>query len=317
MADRLTQTRLYVDGLQDAVSVVRDRWGIPHIRARTTWDAFCAQGFVHAQDRLWQMEWDRRRAYGRTAELLGPARLDADRLARRLQIERASKADWAILNAETRQMLEAFTAGVNAYLVQTPVPSVEFKLLDLQPEPWRPWDSLSLFKIHHALMGLMYNKLWRLKLVLQLGAERAAQLFLDYPEGHPLVVPPDEVYRQPAEPAWPALAQAAALLPGVGASNNWLVDGTQTRSGKPLLAGDPHRAIDVPNVFYQNHVCCDEFDAIGISFPGVPGISHQGHNGCVAWSVTHAQSDYQDLYIASTRRTPLATSTGASGSTRR
>src|SRR5438093_10717672 len=109
---RLTQSHLHVEDLHDAVTVVRDRWGIPHIRARTAWDAFCAQGFVHAQDRLWQMEWDRRRAYGRTAELLGPARLDADRLARRLQIERAAKADWAILNAETRQMLEAFTAGV-------------------------------------------------------------------------------------------------------------------------------------------------------------------------------------------------------------
>ena len=118
-----SQTERIAD-VHDAVTVVRDRWAIPHIRARTAWDAFCAQGFVHAHDRLWQMDWDRRRAYGRTAELLGRARLDADRLARRLQIERASKADWAILNAETRQMLEAFTAGVNAYLVQTPVPSV-------------------------------------------------------------------------------------------------------------------------------------------------------------------------------------------------
>ena len=116
---------LQLKGLHDSVTVLRDRWGIPHVHAQNTADAFFAQGFVHAEDRMWHMEWDRRRAYGRTAELIGQPGVEADRLARRMQIERAAQADWEILNAETRAMLEAYTAGVNAWLERTPAPSVE------------------------------------------------------------------------------------------------------------------------------------------------------------------------------------------------
>src|SRR5437762_4882657 len=147
---------LHVAGLREPVTVVRDRWGIPHLRARYPLDPCFAQGFGQAQDRMWHMDWDRRRAYGTTAELLGPAAVEADRLSRRLQIRSASLADWQVLNAETRAMLEAYTAGVNAFLEQTPVPSAEFALLGLRPSAWQPEDSLTVFKIRHVLMGVLY-----------------------------------------------------------------------------------------------------------------------------------------------------------------
>ncbi|MBI1800837.1 MAG: penicillin acylase family protein [Chloroflexi bacterium] len=291
-----TDGAIRVQGITADVEVVRDRWGVPHIRARAVADAFFAQGFVHAQDRLWHMEWDRRRAYGRTAELIGHGGVEADRLARRFQIERASLADWQNLNAETREMLDAYTAGVNAFLAENAVPSLEFKLLHLKPEPWRALDCLSIFKIRHILMGVLFNKIFRLKVVLRLGPERAAGLFIGYREGQPLIIPPDEVYRR-SGPITSTLEAASQLLPSAGGSNNWVVDGTRTKSGKPLLAGDPHRAIDVPNVYYQNHLKSDEFDVIGVSFPGVPGFPHLGHNDRVGWAITHAGADYQDLYL--------------------
>lgn len=291
---------IQINGIHSDVEILRDRWGIPHIHARSISDAFFAQGFVHAQDRLWQMEWDRRRAYGRTAELIGKPGVEADRLARRFQIERAAKADWEILNDEARAMVESYTAGVNAFIERHRIPSVEFEVLEVFPDAWRPWDCISVFKIRHVLMGNLYDKLWRMRVVLKVGVERAAKLVLNYPDGLPLILPPSEIYhRTPDHPdsMSASLREALAILPGAGGSNNWVVDGTRTASGKPLLASDPHRAIDVPNVYYQHHLACDSFDVIGVSIPGVPAFSHFGHNARVAWAITHAQMDSQDLYI--------------------
>jgi penicillin amidase len=288
---------LTLKGLQGEVTIMRDRWGIPHIRARSVADAFFAQGFVHAQDRLWHIHWDMRRAYGRTAELIGAAGVEPDRLMRRFQIERAAQADWALLNDETRAMVEAYTAGVNAFIERTPIPSVEFAVLGIRPEAWRPHDCLSVFKVRHVLMGVLYNKIWRMRVVQKVGVKRALELWEGYPTGAPTIVPPDALYYRAGAAWYPSLEQASLMLPSAGGSNNWVVDGTKTLSGKPLLAGDPHRAIDVPNVYYQNHLACDSFDVIGVSFPGVPAFPHLGHNSRVAWAITHAGADYQDLYI--------------------
>jgi penicillin amidase len=192
---------------------------------------------------MWHMEWDRRRAYGYSAELIGPTGLETDRLARRFQIERSALADWEILNAESRAMVEAYAAGVNAYIERTPVPSVEFETLGIRPAPWRPHDSLSVYKIRHVLMGLLHNKLWRLKVVLKLGGAKAAELYPNYRGDMPLIIPPDTLYAGHGEMAVPLLEEAADLLPGDGGSNNWVVDGTLTRNGKPLMAGDPHPRI--------------------------------------------------------------------------
>lgn len=287
--------------LSARAEVWRDAEGIPHIRAASVHDAFLAQGFVHAQDRLWHMEYDRRRAYGRWAEYAGSTALTQDAQMRRFRLGASARADYAQVNAETRAMLDAYAAGVNAFIQTTRALPIEFQLLASRPEPWAPWDSLAVFKVRHVEMGTWQAKAWRARLLRHLGPERTAGLCPGTQPNPMLIVPPGVEYDGPAADGLEALADAAAALAPVSdwgaGSNNWAVAGTRTASGKPLVAGDPHRALDVPSVYYQNHVACPEFDAIGLSFPGVPGLPHFGHNAAVAWCVTHTAADYQDLFI--------------------
>lgn len=290
-----------VPGLGGPVEILRDPQGIPHVRAGSVADAFFGQGFAHAQDRLWQMEYDRRRASGRWAELAGPAAVAQDVQMRRFRLVASARADYEALNAETRAMLDAYAAGVNAFIATTSRLPVEYRLVDARPEPWEPWHSLAVFKVRHVLMGVWQMKAWRGRLVQHLGAERAAAL-CPGTQAHPaVIVPPGADYRGPAAEALDALPLVEAAVAGVadwdGGSNNWAVAGWRAASSKPLVAGDPHRALDVPNVYYQNHVACPEFDAIGYSFPGLPGFPHFGHNRWVAWCVTHTHADYQDLFV--------------------
>jgi penicillin amidase len=290
-----------LSGLTGAVDVWRDPEGIPHARASSLHDAFFAQGFVHAQDRLWHMEYDRRRAHGRWAELVGASAVPQDVLARRLGLGRSARVDYESAAAETRTMLDAYAAGVNALLQTTRVWPVEFQLLDIRPEPWTPWDSLAVFKIRHVEMGPWQMKLWRARLTRQLGPRLAAYLSPGTPAAPMLIIPPGAEYRGAAPAAVEALSRsdpALASLPAwIGGSNSWALSGARTASGWPLVAGDPHRALDTPNCYYQNHIACPDFDAIGLSFPGVPGLPHFGHNRHVAWCVTHAMADYQDVFV--------------------
>jgi len=265
-------------------------------------DAFLGQGWVHAQDRLFQMEYDRRRARGRWAEWVGSSAVDGDRFLRRFRLEDSARLDWEHASAETRTMLSAFAAGVNAFIESTTAWGAEFAIVGARPDPWQPWDSIAVFKVRHLDMGPWKAKLWRARLVRHLGPERAAELLRHAQRPRPLViVPPGAEYREAAPGALDAMdrhASAMALVPDAAqGSNNWALHGRRTASGKPLVAGDPHRALDVPNVYYQNHVACPEWDAIGLSFPGVPGLPHFGHNARVAWCVTHGMADYQDLFI--------------------
>lgn len=292
---------LRLPGLRGRVEVWRDREGIPHVRAASLHDAFLAQGFVHAQDRLWHMEQDRRRAYGRWAECAGPAALAEDRQMRRFRLGASARADHAAANAETRAMLDAYAAGVNAFIRTARTLPVEFELLRSRPEPWAPWDSLAVFKVRHVLMGTWQGKAWRARLLRHLGAARTAWL-CPGTQPHPmLIVPPGVESGGAAADGLAELGEGEAVLAHwpewESGSNNWAVAGARTASGKPLVAGDPHRPLDVPNVYYQNHLACPEFDAIGLSFPGVPGFPHFGHTRHVAWCVTHTGADYQDLYL--------------------
>jgi penicillin amidase len=291
---------LSLAGLQGAVEVVRDSLGVPHIKAGSTHDVFFAQGFVHAQDRLWHMEYDRRRALGRWAEYVGPSGVEQDALMRRARLGESAEADYAALNDETRAMLDAYAAGINAFLSITSVLPIELRILGATPERWEPWHSCAVFKVRHALMGSFGNKLWRLRVLKTLGPEWIARLRAGSGDESPLVVPPGATYTDVPDGIGESarLADLVLSLGDVdGGSNNWVVHGSRTASGKPLLAGDPHRAIDVPNVYYQNHIACPELDAIGYSFVGTPGISHFGHNAHVAWGVTTAQSDSKDFFV--------------------
>ncbi len=290
-----------LQGLNGPVSIIRDRWGIPHAKAGSAADAFFAQGFVHAQDRLWQMEYDRRRAAGRWAELVGQAGVAQDMLMRRFGLYESSRRDYERLGAASRAMFDAYTAGVNAFVGQASSLPREFALLGLAPEPWQPWDGMAVYKVRHVMMGVWEGKLWRAKLMNRLGPELLKALYPTEREGDLLILPPGATFQGAVETAVSELLAVAGGIAWMkdeqGGSNNWVVDGARTASGKPLMAGDPHRAIDVPNVYYQNHIACDEFDVAGLSFPGLPGFPHFGHNDRVAWCITHTGADTQDLFV--------------------
>ena len=290
-----------VKGLTAPVRIYRDGLGIPHAQAATTEDAFFAQGFFTAQDRLWHMDYDRHRAYGRWAEFAGPVGLDNDRFMRRLRLEASARADYAFVNSEARAMLDAYAAGVNAFIETTETLPIEYGMLEAAPEPWQPWDGLAVFKVRHVLMGTFEGKAWRHKLLGRLGPERTAALHPGYQPGHLLILPPGAEFRGEATGALEELERGAALADRLKeleqGSNNWVLSGGRTATGKPVLAGDPHRGLDTPNVYYQNHVACPDFDAVGASFPGVPGFPHFGHNRWTCWGVTHTGADYQDLFV--------------------
>jgi penicillin amidase len=291
-----------LEGLNAPVEIYRDRFGVPHVLARTAHDAFFGQGFVTAQDRLWQMDYDRRRACGQLAELLGVSAVEEDKVMRRFQIGATLGDDYRSVDPETRAMLEAYTRGANGFIENPGALPIEYVLLDARPGAWRPEDCFAVFKVRHILMGVFEGKLWRARLVNTLGPMKAAALLRGYQPGHLVIVPPGGTYEGPVLDGVEELSRNLEAIgwlredPDAG-SNNWAVHGSRTASGKPLLAGDPHRPLDTPNAYYQNHIACPEFDVIGLSFPGCPGFSHFGHNAKVAWCVTHAQADYQDLYM--------------------
>jgi penicillin amidase len=288
-----------VAGVDGPIEIYRDRFGIPHVRATTVHDAFFGQGFVHAQDRLWQMEFDRRRAAGTLAECAGRAALDMDILMRRLQLSDSARRDYAHVDDETRAMCEAYAGGVNAFLDTTTTLPIEFTLLGMQPQRWEPWHSGAIFKVRHVLMGVWGTKLWRARVLKGLGKEYVSTIGVRGGESGVAIVPPGLDVSAALHDLDELIPGVAALneAPDFGGSNNWAVHGDRTASGKPLVAGDPHRFIDVPNVYYQCHVACPEFDAIGYNFAGIPGFPHFGHTAHVAWCITHASADYQDLYL--------------------
>ena len=298
---------LRIQGLTAPAEVWRDAWFIPHIRAGSSRDAFFVQGYVHAQDRLWQMDATRLKMAGRWAEWAGPSAVAADALARRLGGSRASQADYATLGSDARAMLDAYAEGVNAYLTEGHPLPMEYSLLGAAPEQWEPWHSIAVMRYRGFLMGSVWFKLWRAAALGAIGPDDIAKLRYDDGDenghGDLLCIPPGaEAARwiaslQDLAPAIEALAQLGASDATGGGSNNWVVGPSRTASGRPLLAGDPHRQFEMPGMYVQTHLACDEFDVIGLTVPGVPGYPHFAHNGRVAWCVTHAFADIHDLFV--------------------
>ena len=290
-------------GLDADVSVQRDEWGIPHIRAATAADAHFALGFVHAQDRLFQMELCRRRALGRAAEWLGAEAAGGDALCRRLGMEAACRRDYAALGGEARGMLDRYAAGVNAFLDSRPPLPVEYGLLGATPEPWEGWHSIAVMRRLGLLMGSVWFKLARILALPVVGAENAAKLRYDDGEDELLCIPPGATGARMAadlaalRPAIAALLDAMGPDETGGGSNNWAVGPARSATGRPVLAGDPHRAFEMPGMYAQHHLACDEWDAVGLTVPGVPAFPHFMHNGQVACCVTHAFVDIHDLFL--------------------
>ena len=293
--------RVRADGVRESVSVIRDRWGCPHITARNENDVWFAQGFCHAQDRLWQLERTRRFARGTLSEILGEPLIRIDRYYRRLGIRRVAERDWPQLNDAARGILQAFSEGVNAAVGSMHELPPEFAILDLEPEPWAPADSIAVWKVIFLTQTAGFNmKILRAAIARELGPEAAALLEPDVPEESPVVCPPgstaEGLGRELAE--FSALAgQLAPFSSEEGGSNNWAVDGTLSASGKPLLAGDPHAVVQTAPVWYLNHLRTPEWEMTGVSTPGVPGIFLYGHNGHVGWTVTNALADIADLFV--------------------
>ncbi len=299
---------LRVKGLQARVEVLRDRWGVPHIYAETEVDLWFAQGFVQAQDRLWQMEQFRRMAAGRLSEVMGEEALSLDRLARVVGFRRAAEKQLQYMDDNVRMMLERYAQGVNAFIAQNRnrLP-LEFTVLGFAPDPWTPTDSLSIALIVGWALGKNWlEELVRVGLYTHLGPERAAELLPDMPAENPPIL--SEYGEALGELAHRLLEDYRAMqdyigltAPGLG-SNNWVVSGAKTISGKPLLANDPHLAITMPGIWYMQHLEAKKgreespLRVIGAGIPGGPGIQ-VGHNEAIAWGATAAQADVMDLYV--------------------
>ena len=299
LPDVTTTMELY--GLKKNVSVYRDSWGIPHIKAANEPDLFFAQGFVTAQDRLWHMDFDRHQALGRWAEFAGASGIERDRLLRAAGMGRTAPLDYACSNPATQTMIDAYTAGVNAFITTTKSLPIEYKILEQDPEPWENWHCLAVYKMRNTLLGTFEPKLLRTQLAQAGAATNLARLMRGYPQGHLLTVPPGEVYKGEPLDGLDELNKAAAAAnwlnetdPG---SNAWAISGAFTESGQPLIAGDSHRALDTPSVYYQVHLACPEFTVIGHSVPGMPAALHFCHNEHVGWGMTYGSADTQDLFI--------------------
>jgi penicillin G amidase len=297
-----TAGTLRLPGLGAPVRVLRDRWGVPHIYANGSADLFIAQGYIHAQDRLWQMELQRRTGHGRLAEIFGEIALDTDRFVRVMGFGRVAQRELDTLADDSRQIIEAYIRGVNAFVEQCAkrLP-IEFTILRFRPEPWQPIDVLVWGKmLAQNLARSWVTEALRAQLVALIGVERASALEPEYLAGHPLTLPQGAHYHAAIGMDPLRAAEAAARFVGSGevgqGSNAWVVGGGRAGSGQPLLANDVHLVLQAPSLWYENHLSGGEYHVTGASLPGTPGVVI-GHNERVAWGVTNGENDVQDLFI--------------------
>lgn len=315
-------TTLQLKGLKDQVVIRRDERGIPYIEARNDEDLYFAQGYATATDRLWQMDLVRRNARGELSEILpkvpnSPA-LDQDKLHRTLGFARTAEAEAAQASPESRVLLEAYAAGVNAYIASLGPKSLppEFQILGYAPRPWTPADSLVVVKIFFEAL----SNTWRLDLMRaamgSLPADKRAALLPEISPIDVLVVgkdikaPPkttakvnsplsrqalDDIARDEAI-SRAALEQIGVYAEGLAASNNWVVSGKHTTSGKPLLANDPHLAPAAPPIWHMVHLSAPGVRVAGVTAAGLPGVII-GHNDRIAWGFTNVGPDVQDIYL--------------------
>ena len=295
--------RLVLRGLTAPVDIVRDQEGIPHIYAQSETDAWFALGFTHAQDRLWQMEMNRRLPAGRLAEMLGPAAAGADRFMRTLGIRRNAEAIVGNMAPDAQQALQAYARGVNAYLENRsgPLPP-EFLILGAPaPEPWQPADSVAWQTMMAWDLGANWSQeILRMRLAQRLSLEQITEFMPPYPDEKPFPTRDyTQMYRELASLSEQlqniAVLAPASHLEGKG-SNAWSVSGEHTASGKPLLANDPHLSLSAPALWYFAHLSAPGFEVVGATIPGAPAVI-LGHNNRIAWGFTNTAPDVQDLYI--------------------
>ena len=287
-----TRGTLTLPGLHAQVEVYWEDRGVPHIYARNLHDLYMAQGYVTAQDHLWSMDLDRRAASGRLAEVLGAKLLPLDKHFRTLGLRRAAADSLELYQPETRAHLDAYAAGVNARIAEGKLPP-EFALLFYRPDPWTAVDTLSIGKYAaYGLGGNWEGELLRAQLVQAVGAEKAAELFWQKPDVEAL----QALEELPLPDVGGLLAIAAQTMIGATSSNAWVVAGSKSRTGAPILANDLHLPVRSPSIWYQTHLVGPDMDVSGVTFPGLPGIL-LGRNGAIAWGTAGLAADVQDLYI--------------------
>ncbi|MPZ88715.1 MAG: penicillin acylase family protein, partial [Nitriliruptorales bacterium] len=304
----MTADRDYVlEGLEDPAEILVDRWGVPHLYASSLYDVFRVQGFNAARDRLWQLDFWRRRGLGLLAEAFGPSLVDRDRATRLFVYRGDMHSDWLAYGSDTKRVATAFVEGVNAYirlaLDDRRLLPFEFDALGYEPALWSPEDVVRI-----RSNGLYYNldqEVARALVLRDFGPQvedlrrrREPPVDLIVPEGLDLSLIPDDVlgvYRLAIDP--PDLSGAAAVVPE--GSNNWVLAASRTTTGRPLLANDPHRALSAPSLRYLAHLSAPGLDVIGAGEPALPGISI-GHNGYIAFGLTIFAIDQEDLYVYET-----------------
>ncbi len=296
-----------LDGLDAPVEVIRDKWGVPHIYANSLNDLYFAQGFVHGQDRLFQMDIYRRLASGRLAEIIGKSVLDSDRSMRTLMLSEIARQQAGMQSPENHAYMESYASGVNAFIRSKRWP-LEYQLLRVRPDFWSVIDTITWSKfMSWELSGNWINEILRARLVDQLGPDLAKELWPAYPDEWPEIAPANG-QRQPTPPLAgheklvssgednPLLKPPFTVFPDEGlGSNNWAISGKRTTTGKPILANDMHLSLMTPSIWYENHLVCPQMNVTGVTFPGIPGVV-SGHNEFVAWGYTDAMTDVQDLY---------------------
>lgn len=291
LVERMKSSLSRVDGevrinaLEDDVEIIRDAQGVPHVYAKNLHDVFLAQGYVIAQDRLWQMEMIRRSTSGTLSEIFGESTLKSDIYYRNLGFNRI--AEKLMQNADYKQdhiaMVSAYNKGINEYISKhTDSLPIGYQLLQFNPDEFTIKDSiLSALAISSGLTGTHFYKFLRLQLIEKVGQKKALSLF------------PTNM-----TPSFAAQIEYEYLMSieNSKGSNNWVVSGEKSASGKPILANDPHLMVTIPGIWYQNHLNTPKLNVIGFSIPGLPGITI-GHNDHIGWGCTNSFADVQDLYI--------------------
>ena len=274
-----------VPGIENRVEILTDSWGVPHVLAQNEEDLFFTCGYLHAKERMWQMEVMRRLASGRLSEIFGKKALGRDRFIRNLGLKEAANESLAKLYPRERDLINAYCRGINFWMEsQGWIWPPEFLILRFRPEPWHPLDSLIIKEIMSMLLCVDYpSELLRGNVAKRLGAERALQIL------------EAEIEEIPDEIREASVGELSDVFFG-GGSNNWVVSGELTKSGKPLLANDPHLQIRFPPIWFEAHLRCPTINVVGVTIPGLPFVII-GHNENIAWGMTNSGIDVQDLYV--------------------
>lgn len=294
-----------LNAITEPVELSRDSNGVVYIIAKSDKDAFSALGYAHAQDRLWQMDFQRRLAQGRLAEILGPSSLPSDQFMRTLGIYRAAKASVNSLDKLALDSLEAYAQGVNDYLAENNVLPPEYQILSIKPERWQIADSLVLFKLLALGLDGNYRKDLAYELLVKtIGEQKAKEINVSHPKNG-IVVVNSEVDKNYTKKLNQVIQVSEAMFQegliggeGVG-SNAWVVSGKYTESGKPLLANDPHLKTQMPSNWYLANIRGDKLNVSGATIPGAP-IVISGHNNKISWGITALKADVQDVFLERT-----------------